>query len=76
MRSYDLSYPSEWHPQDRICIIEALCWMATDDLVSNTKSAYAYQLADKVAAQEGLSVEDLLMQSDYRFIRYHLNIVY
>lgn len=67
MRSHDLSYPSEWHSQDWICVIEALCWMATDDLVGDTKSAYAYQLADEIAAQEGLSVEDLLAQADYRF---------
>ena len=64
----DSRWPFEWHPQDWICVIEALCWMATDDSISDTKSAYVYQLADEIAAQEGLPVEDLLAQSDYRFI--------
>lgn len=27
--------PFEWHPQDWICVIEALCWMATDDSISD-----------------------------------------
>lgn len=61
--------PFEWHPQDWICVIEALCWMATDNSSSDRKSAYAYQLADEIAMQEGLPVEDLLAQSDYQFIK-------
>lgn len=65
----DSLYPCEWHPQDWICVIEALCWMATDESISDRKSTYACQLADEIAMHEGLPVEDLLAQSDYQFIR-------
>lgn len=61
--------PAEWHPQDWIIVIEVLCWMATDNLIGDIKAAYAYQLADEIAAQEGLPVEHLLCQSGHQFIK-------
>lgn len=57
-------HPSEWHPQDWICVIEALCWFASDDLVENRDAAYAQLLIDEIAVAQGLEASELLLQTD------------
>lgn len=64
MLSPDMPQPTEWTPQDWIFVIEALCFYATSEVVSELKYEYAHQLADEIAAQEGLPASELLLQAE------------
>lgn len=57
-------HPSEWHPQDWIFIVEALCWIASDELIKDDDTAYAHLLIDEIATAQGLEASELLLQAD------------
>lgn len=56
--------PIDWHPQDWILVVEALCWFASDELVEDADTKYAHWLVDGIAAQHGLEASELLRQAD------------
>lgn len=56
--------PIDWHPQDWILVIEALCWFASDELVADRDTEAAHRLVDGIAANEGFPASELLLQTD------------
>lgn len=56
--------PIDWHPQDWILVIKALCWFASDDLVDPADAEAAHRLVDGIAAEQGLEASELLGQAD------------
>lgn len=60
--------PIDWHPQDWILVIEALCWFASDELIDEANAEDAHRLVDGITAEQGLEASELLEQAD-RFTR-------
>ena len=51
------------HPQDDLRIVEALTWMA-DAYPPSTERELCWQLAEEIAAEHGLTVDDAIGQRD------------
>lgn len=60
-----LARPAEWHPQDWILVVEALCWYAQADHVDEQRADLAHDLVDEIAAEQGVTGSDLLAQADH-----------
>lgn len=56
--------PIDWHPQDWILVVEALCWFASDELTDAADAEDAHRLIDGIAAEQGLAASELLRQAD------------
>lgn len=64
MHSRPNPQPTDWHPQDWILVVEALCFYATSEVADVRDYDHAHRLVDGVAAEQGLEACDLLMQAD------------
>lgn len=58
--------PYNWHSQDWIFVIEALCFYATNETATDIEYERAHELVDAIARQEGLPASELLLQGLYR----------
>lgn len=63
MATFELPQPSEWHSQDWILVVQALCFYATSEVATDIEYEHVHQLVDEIAAQEGLEASELLLQA-------------
>lgn len=60
-----LERPIDFHPQDWIIIIEALAqWAGPPDYVDGGRQERTYELIEAIAAVQGLTPGELLLQID------------
>ena len=52
------------HPQDRLLIAEALVRFAGDPREPDTREERAWELAEAITAEEGLSFDEFVFQID------------
>lgn len=62
-----MSPPHDWHPQDWIIVVEALAQWAGPPENTGVRGERAYELIERIAVEQGLPAEELVMQADEKY---------